>query len=352
MIVRSITYIPKKGEKIIFGILGLIEEKNEPKFQILSVDGLGQNKIKLFKPKTLNSQSEIFRGNKLPQRQVDIKVRYNQTKNKADKREEANEREKELNELLINFSTTEIQSKKECGTLIIETIKDKFYTIEQVLPMQFTKIDTKLSSNHSLDFIVSFTSTTPYIILPDPNKPSSYSIYKELELQVNRISTNFYNKDKKDGGTGTIVDNNYNSDEGIYFNEEKQVGAFWVNDGDLITMDNHGVKTPILYKILLPPGSTGIMENPKLRNLLTGEVFGFNIELKSGETLIVDSKNKTCILKKGTDEKDVREFVSKDSEWLSLLRGENKFEVSYSKLTNRQVIATKSAYVLTEGIMI
>lgn len=340
---KQIEYINKYGDSVIFGKNSVTKESD---FQLLKVTGLFKSSSNIFKNDTIDSQLKIFKGNRLSERQLIIRIAIQPKVEITDDIDTKWNKKEEKIISLINFlSSTDIQHEEDQGTLIFTSRSGSKFVIKKAIVQSIESADNGNAYNNYIELDITIKSYDPYIY------DGGGSQFVILDLTHDSVLTDFV----KTGETvpeydsriqaeletvlGSYEDiqvrDGYISSDGIFFavdewdenTNETHNGLFWLADSLSTTIKNLGVNSYPTVTI------NGYCKDVRISNKTTDQTFELDMEINAGEKVVIDMENKTCLLYYIDDNDleqtvDVRNYITLDSSWLYLTNGGNDIEVS------------------------
>ena len=353
-------------DNITFGQLDL----HKPSiWQLVKIEGLFKSDIKLFKNETIDSQERIFKGNRLSERAINMRVVY-QVKEEAPGltyKELRQKKENDIINLMYILETTGVQNENETGNIILETINGTKFNISNCIVESIEETDSSLAQNTYIELNISIKALNPYIErsdgqifeLFDLSQKSILTDFVQTGQALDDTKLNFILESTLEHGEGrgaSIVRDGYISDDGIFFGlgdyfedvDEQHNGQFWLTDSLSKTIKNKGVKTFLSLNI------KGFCVNPKIVNNSTGRELAFDsLIILEGQRVEVDTGNQTANLISIVDglevKQDIRNLLTRESSWIFLKKGANDINVSASQF-GEGFLMELTAKTLYEGI--
>lgn len=353
------------GEEIVFGKK---DKSTDSTWQLQTVTGIGKNTIRIFKNETINSQQRIFRGNRLPERNITIKVTYQpkesilpHTKNKWEKKED------DLVSLINKLQTTDLQTNDNTGILTFFTRNGKQYYTKNVIVESITPSDSGNAYNNFTSIKISFRIYDPFIYDGSQNSVETF------DFSLANVLTDFVNDEITDSRLGLELEANiekgvkiveavrdgYISNDGIFYavdtyGEDTDItknGQFWLTSSLEKSVINNGARTYPIFTIY------GFAEKPIIDNNTTGVIFELDYTIQDNQSVEINMNKKTCELvytdAQGNEQKeDLRGFISQDSQWLYLDHGANEINISATSASQENFKVDLNWEIAYEGISI
>lgn len=264
-----------KVENMVGDILTLTQ--NESKYQVIGVDGLNPPNAMINSSPVVGRDGSKFKFSKLEERNlvITLKINGNVEKNRLNLYRYF--KSKRYHKIYYKNGTLDVYIEG-----YVETIENNLFTRDQTMQVSIVCHDPYFKS---VDDIVTDISqvlgafTFPFAI--EEPVPFSY-------LEKNRIIN-------------------------------------IVNDGE----DDTGLSITIK--------ATGNVSNPRIYNDVTGEFFGFDMDLIAGDLVTINTNRgeKSIILMRNGENHNIISTVTRNSTWLALAIGDNQF--TYGTETGRGV---------------
>lgn len=360
---KYLEFVNKDNQSII---IGRNDSNKESTLQLMKVGGLTKDSTKIFSNEVIDSVKRVFRGNRLSARQVEVKFVYQPKSFLGNSTDEWKNKEEFLVSLISFFETTSIQDEDDLGRLILTSRNNNKYVIDGIIVKSIEEVSDSKAYNNYIELVMTIQSNSPYI-------KSGEAKTETFDLSASTVLTDFvydpligstaleYELESKiETGEEEVdeVRDGYISNDGIFYAvdsygediNQTYNGHFWLTNSLIKSVANVGSRVYPIFKIY------GYVVNPRIVNETTNQVFELDYTINENEYVLVDMEKKTCTLyyeANGLEQTlDIEDFITGESSWIYLLKGENEIGVSFDAGAQDQFRIEMEWDTLLEGIAI